>query len=349
VHLDRLNDVVAHSLARAGLDTRRSVFDVRAEARGADVALTGRTTEPGEADGLIAPAAELLGNDGRVIDEIVRLPDADDAQAHGLVTAALAPVYSEPRMPAPQVSQVVLGMRLDILERSGVWLRVRTEDAYIGYVHAGFVRLGDRAWAARWERGSVGEPVVSLGADLIDADGGAICRAPWGARLIRYSPLEYGLPDDRRALIRVGEVVDVDRLADWFPLRGESVARTARRWLGTPYLWGGITPSGADCSGFTQAVLWLHGIALPRDSDMQATTGVAIDPGKDFDALRPGDLLFFADGNGVNHVALSLGGSRIVHSALTNGGVAQSNLSGDDDFDRRLRATFTHARRLLPD
>ncbi len=147
-----------------------------------------------------------------------------------------------------------------------------------------------------------------------------------------------------------GEVVDVDRLTDRFPPRGESVARTARRWHGSPYLWGGVTQSGVDCSGFSQAVLWMHGAALPRDSDLQAKVGHAVESGPDFSELYAGDLVFFAeDGERISHVAISLGGSIIIHSALSNGGVEVNDLLGEAEFEVRLRSLFTHARRLLPD
>src|SRR5690606_11637370 len=119
---------------------------------------------------------------------------------------------------------------------------------------------------------------------------------------------------------------------------------------GAPYLWGGVTLNGVDCSGFTQAVMWMHGIALPRDSDLQERTGTGVSLGLDLDELRPGDLLFFAEkGARVSHVAISLGGPLIIHSALGNGGVHSNDLTGDDPLERKLAEMFVSARRLLPD
>src|SRR5690606_4200104 len=120
--------------------------------------------------------------------------------------------------------------------------------------------------------------------------------------------------------------------------------------LGAPYLWGGVTLNGVDCSGFTQAVMWMHGIALPRDSDLQAATRTGIDVGPGLDALHPGDLLSFAEPAArVSHVAISLGGSAIIHSALGNGGVAVNHLDGTLEIERRLAEMFVSARRMLPD
>ena len=329
-------------------DHRAGVFDVAPEQRDDTVALVGQTTDPAAAEDLLARARKLGGE--RVIDEIVRLPDANLGTAvHGLVSAAIAPVYLEPALPAPQISQLVLGMRLDLLARRGEWLRIRGEDGYLGWVHQGYVRLGEHEWAKAWERGSNGEPVVSLGAEMIDGEGRALARLPWGARVVRYAGA-YELPDGSSGTIGSGEVIDVDRLADRFPPRGDSIARTARRWHGTPYLWGGVTLAGADCSGFAQAVMWMHGIALPRDSDLQARVGEEMEPGADFSELRAGDLLFFAEHTArISHVAIALGESQIIHSALGNGGVATNDMTGDLPFEKRLRKLFVHARRLLPD
>ncbi len=168
--------------------------------------------------------------------------------------------------------------------------------------------------------------------------------------MIRDAPRRFRLPDGRHGELGTGELVEADRLADRFPPRGESVVRTARRWTGTPYIWGGVTPAGADCSGFVQSVLWMHGVALPRDSDQQARVGSEADPGADFGTLRAGDLLYFSERPArITHVAISLGGSRIIHSALSNGGVAENDLLGELEAERLLLPLFTGARRVLPD
>jgi hypothetical protein len=329
-------------------DQRSSVFDVTLEERDGAIALVGQTTELAAAEELLTQARALAGT--RVLDEIMRLPDpALGTGVFGLVRAAIAPVYLDPALPAAQISQLVLGMRLDLLARRGDWLRIRGEDGYLGWVHEGYVQLGEREWAKAWERGSSGEPVVSLGAEMIDEEGRALARLPWGARVVR-SAGAYELPDGARGTIGSGEVIDIDRLVDRFPPRGDSIARTARRWHGTPYLWGGVTQAGADCSGFAQAVMWMHGIALPRDSDLQARLGEEVDPTDDFSGLRAGDLLYFAEHSArISHVAIALGGGPIVHSALANGGVATNNMAGELPFEERLRRLFVHARRLLPD
>ncbi|MBR9988692.1 MAG: C40 family peptidase [Gemmatimonadetes bacterium] len=328
-------------------DFRSGVFDVAAETSGTRIVLRGQSTNPHAVDALLT---KLRDQGFAAIDEVLRLPDAAlGASRHALIRSAVAPVYAEPRLPAPQISQLVLGMRVEILSHAFEWSRIRGEDGYIGWVHGGYLQVGDDDWAFAWERGSAGESVVSLGAELVDTDSRILARLPWGARLSRHSGA-YHLPDGRSGDVANGDVVDIDRLGDWFPHRGESVARTARRWQGAPYLWGGVTLNGVDCSGLTQAVLWMHGIALPRDSDLQARAGTGVALDLDFGELRPGDLLFFAEsGARVSHVAFSLGGSTIIHSALGNGGVNINDLTGDAPIERQLAEMFVSARRLLAD
>jgi gamma-D-glutamyl-L-lysine dipeptidyl-peptidase len=266
-----------------------------------------------------------------------------------LVRSAIAPILGEPLLNAAQTSQLVLGMRIEVVGVHGLWIETRSEDGYLGWVHSGYLRTGTDEWAYAWERGTAGEPVVSIGAELLDSEGNVIVRLPWGARLIRRAGA-CQLPDGRSGVIGHGEVVDVDRLADRFPPRADSVARTARRWLGAPYLWGGVTPAGVDCSGFTQAVMWMHGVALPRDSVFQEGKGALLPIDSGLDALRPADLLYFAAaGEPVRHVAISLGGSVIIHAAVTNGGVQIDDLDGSQPLERDLRATLVSARRMLPD
>jgi gamma-D-glutamyl-L-lysine dipeptidyl-peptidase len=348
--MNRFDDTIEAVRKQYRLDYRSSIFDVRVEPRGTQLHVLGATTVPLALNALIDKLAE--SKDKKYIrDYVQRLPEAGKTgESYVLVRAAVAPVYGDPALPAPQISQAVLGTRLDLLTRVGNWCRVRLEDGYLGWVHHGYLQFGDRDWAYAWERGTRGAPAVSLGAELVDEAGRVFSRLPWGARCVRYSQEQYELPDGRRGAIGSGEVVAVDRLADWFPPRGDSVTRTARRWIGAPYLWGGVTTGGVDCSGLVQAVFWLHGIALPRDSDMQSTMGDQVDPGKDFNNLCAGDLLFFSETPArVSHVAISLGGPHIVHSALTNGGVDVNDISGDLELESRLRGVFTRAQRVLPD
>ena len=134
----------------------------------------------------------------------------------------------------------------------------------------------------------------------------------------------------------------------YFEADADLIARRAvELFLGAPYQWGGVTPWGADCSGFVQTMFALHGIQLPRDAWMQGERGRAV--AHDVADLEPGDLLFFFDREDgrPTHVALSLGTDRCVHCSLANGGFGINELDRDDSVARGLRETFRFARRIL--
>lgn len=327
-------------------DLRLAVYEIAAERRDGGVALVGFTSESEAAEALHRRAA-LLDDAVTVQDEVVRLPRLErDGRPHAVLRSATAPLLAEPMVSAPPVSQVVLGQRLLVLREQGRWLQVRCPDGYIGWVHRGYACRMDETEARAWEMGMGGIPVVALGAELAGEDGEVLARLPWGARVVAEGP-EARLPDGLRGTLS-GEWLPATVLRERFPTDAARVARTAEGWLGSPYLWGGITPAGVDCSGLVQACFRMHGVELPRDSDMQARTGTAVDPGPDFAELRAGDLLFFAEEPGrVSHVAISLGGPRVVHSALGNGGVRRNDLTGAGGLEQELRRLFVTARRVV--
>lgn len=326
-------------------DARIEVFQLRTRGDEAAPVAAVETTLPRAA---LAFARQLEDAALDVDLQVTVLPNPMlQPRGEALVRSSVAPVYRRATMNATLLTQYPLGARLTLLNRRGIYWRVRGEDRLIGWVHSGYLIQGELEWALAWERAEGGEPAVSLGAELEDEAGRVFARLPWGARVIQQAGGRILLPDGRTGSLGTGELISADRLWDRFPPRGESVTRTARRWLGVHYLWGGTTPHGADCSGLVQSVYWIHGVALPRDSDMQREVGEEVEPGSDWSGLRPGDLLFFAEQRRVNHVAISLGGSHIIHASASNGGVDLNDLAGDRPLDRRLRQIFVGARRLL--
>ncbi len=103
-----------------------------------------------------------------------------------------------------------------------------------------------------------------------------------------------------------------------------AITATALRLRGVPFVDGGSTPSGFDCSGFTSYVFQQHGVVLPRLAAHQYRVGSAVDP----DAIEVGDLLFFTTGApGASHVALALGSDEFVHAPSERGQVRVERLS----------------------
>jgi len=105
------------------------------------------------------------------------------------------------------------------------------------------------------------------------------------------------------------------------------VLNTADQYVGVRYVWGGSTPKGFDCSGFTKYVFAKNGVTIPRTSREQVRAGDAVP--LDFDAMRPGDILLFAEpGEAISHVAIYVGSGRIIHASSAMGGVNYLDLDG---------------------
>ena len=105
------------------------------------------------------------------------------------------------------------------------------------------------------------------------------------------------------------------------------VLETADRYVGVPYVWGGNTPKGFDCSGFTKYVFAKHGVTIPRTSRDQVRAGNGVP--LDFDWMRPGDILLFAEPDeAISHVAIYVGSGRIIHASSAMGGVNYLDLDG---------------------
>jgi hypothetical protein len=248
--------------------------------------------------------------------------------------AAIAPMLCEPDVKTTQVSQLLHGHIAQVVERNGLWLHVKGADAYTGWIHQGYVVTMPKPAPMLAQTGWNDPRPLSLNCTVRD-EHGATRKLPLGALVTegqeRFGGLAMTLEERRHA----------------FPAAADSITASAMTFFeGTSYEWGGLTPWGCDCSGLVSSSFHLHGVDVPRDAWMQAQTGEPVESLKD---LRPADLLFFsdeADGK-ITHVAISLGGTRVVHLALGRGGYAVDDLSAGDEYTDLLLKRFRFGRRIL--
>ena len=248
--------------------------------------------------------------------------------------AAIAPMLCDPDVKTTQVSQLLHGHIAQVMERNGLWLHVKSADGYAGWIHQGYVVTMPDHVPPLAETGWNDPRPLSLGCTVRD-EHGATRKLPLGALVTegqdRVGGLAMPLEERRHA----------------FPAKADSITASAMTFFeGTSYEWGGVTPWGCDCSGLVSSSFQMHGVKVPRDAWMQATTGQPVASMKD---LRPADLLFFSDDpeGKITHVAISLGGMRVVHLALGRGGYAVDDLEKGDEYSSLLVTRFRFARRIL--
>ncbi|MCB9882317.1 MAG: C40 family peptidase [Planctomycetes bacterium] len=267
-----------------------------------------------------------------------------------VVRVSVAPLRSEPRHGAEQVDQVILGTTLQVLETRSGFARVRTPYDYEGWIPINLTTDRTDANASYWNEHALQRFERSYGVvrSRPDASATPVCDLVLGARmaLVKHGDTwsHVRLPDGREGFVSNAELhaipdgtqPDVDRLV-----------RRALELQGVPYLWGGHSSKGFDCSGFTRTLYALEGVSLLRDARQQVTLGEPIEPTADFANVHAGDLLFFGSKpDRITHVALSLGGPRFVHCA---GDVHVRSLDEQaPDFDRGRRNTLQAVRRIVP-
>lgn len=257
---------------------------------------------------------------------------------HGIIRVAVAPVRDAPSHRAQRVTDWVLGEVVRIIDEADGWALTAGPDGYEGWVPAAPLRRVDAAAAASWAARAV---LFSTGVGV----SGPLRRLPWGARLGRPETEETGVLTPEGRVVSPSQperIVEVPASPGPRKAAVEQVTACALEWLGVPYVWGGRTELGVDCSGFVQALMARVGVALPRDSRDQREAAAEVD------VAEPGDLLFFdPEGRGITHTALSLGGSRILHCASSNGRVAEDDLDLPGPLTERLAGSVVARTRPL--
>ena len=228
------------------------------------------------------------------------------------VRVGVAPVHRRPGADQPLDTQALFGEAITIYERRDGWAWVQlARDQYVGYLP--LECLGDGAVPNATHRVKVGRSFVYARADLKSS---VLDALPLGA-FVGVTGLEAGY-----AALAGGGFVFAGHLRALGDHAPDPVA-VAETLTGVPYLWGGRSSFGLDCSGLVQIAWDLAGINAPRDSDMQAAGfGEPLDPGADLSVLRRGDLVFWK-----GHVGILRDGTTLLHANAHHMQVASEPLA----------------------
>jgi hypothetical protein len=343
-------------------DRRLGVFDIEVIVRGANLKLTGELTDSLVKANLLK-AVKIAAPDFKVEEEIQLLPEPSlGEQRFGIVRVSVANMRRRPNHGSELVNQVLMGSVVSLLKVTKNWYYVQSEDGYLGWMTAGSMFRRSQLQVENWRaadrivyallHGVVYSEMSDKATPISDAVLGNIMRR---LTTIHIGPPRTGqnwvkvvLPDDREGFLPQTALAEPSEIFPQAPSSPQRVVATAQRFLGIPFLRGGNSTHGFDAAGFVQTVFRVNGIRLLRDPDQQARGGELLDIGSRFDELRPVDLLFFGESaQKIDHLALSLGGARVIHARDY---VRLNSLDpGAPDYDSSLRNTFRFARRYLMD
>lgn len=257
-----------------------------------------------------------------------------------VVIVPVANMYSSATENTDVVSQAILGSDVVVLEKRHKWAKVRTSDQYTGWISLRDLRKLGAPYGASGHVVQVESLFANLYRETDVTEHRPLITVPFETHLeaIDDAPgnnqrwLEVRLPDGRMAWIQRS-----DTTRDPKPLTIEQSIELAKRFLGLPYLWGGRSSFGYDCSGFTQMLVRSRGINMPRDADLQAAwDGVQPIDRKD---LRAGDLLFFGQSaDKITHTGMYIGGGDFIHDTTNGHPMVQISHLDDEPWTRILVA-----------
>ena len=351
---DMLSDILKEAKQKFAPDRRTVVFDIQPEPKGKIVVLRGEIHSIALKKDLFAFLA--LHKEFVFEDSIQTLPQPIVGdRTRGVVSVSVANIRSKPDHAAEMATQAILGTPLRILKKEHGWYFVQTPDDYLGWTDDRIEMMTPASfevWTAK-PKAIVTTEITFLHAGD-DPSSEVVGDVVAGGLLALTGETEasFGVefPDGRAAVLpRAMGTPYIEWLARAHPTP-ENILTTARRFFGVPYLWGGTSAKGMDCSGFIKTVFFLNGVVMPRDASQQVDVGEPVDTTGGVD-LKPGDLLFFGfkatpeRRERVTHVAISLGGKRFIHASTD---VRVNSLApADTDYSQHREQMFLRARRVI--
>ena len=338
-------------------DSRTSIYNIESIQNKKSVILRGETNIPEAKDALIN---QLKVAQIAYVDEIKLLPDPTRTKTYGVVNLSVANLRSKPSVSSGLETQALMGMPLKIFKQDGHYYFVQTPEKYIKWMNAGALALMTESEFKTW---SLSPKVIFVGGfgyayAKPDTKSAIITDLLTGNILKKVNTdgdfTKVNLPDGSAAFVLSEKIMNYDDWLDSRNLSSENIEKAAFSYMGAPYVWGGTSGKGMDCSGFTKNVFLQNGIMLPRDASQQVHVGKDIPLDGNLSNLQKGDLLFFGrkatpqKKERVTHVGIYLGDGKFIHTGVDKAKVAiESLFEGTPDFAEKRLQSLLKAKRVI--
>ncbi|MGJ8759844.1 MAG: C40 family peptidase [Polaribacter sp.] len=354
---DELTNIYATLKTTYAPDKRVELFDINFEQVDNQLILEGETTSK-EAFSILLDS--LKNRNVKFTNNVRILPDdVVGLQQYAVARNSVINIRSNPKHSAELGTQGLLGMSVKVLDKKGDFYRIQTPDKYISWVDRGGIQLMNKNEFDTWNDTKKIMFTKNFGYTYIDKskDSQIVSDITLGGLLQYISEdndfYEVKYPDNRIAFLKKNEAVMYNSWLESVVASKENIETAAKTMTGFPYLWGGTSSKGIDCSGFTKMVYLMNGFIIPRDASQQINAGKTVDKDLKFEGLEKGDLMFFgkkatADAKQrVTHVGIWLGNDKMefIHSA---GNVHLSSMNADEaNYDEFNKNRYLGSQRYL--
>jgi gamma-D-glutamyl-L-lysine dipeptidyl-peptidase len=354
-NMTQINSILENVKNNFAPDKRVAIFNVEADYKNGKIVISGETNLT-EASKNLEEQLKSINID--FVNNINILPDSSlGDKKYGIINLSVANIRSKPEHSAELATQGLLGTIVNVLKECNDWYLIQTPDKYISWIDEGGIQLVNINQAENWKK----EDKV-----IIVANNSTLYKDPSCTSeiisdlvlgdLLKLDEMKNGFakvefPDERTGFVKVEDVKEFNKWIVDSVITASSVISSAKRLVGLPYLWGGTSSKGVDCSGFTKTIFFMNGVILPRDASQQVNVGELVNTDSNFESLIPGDLLFFGrkktntEQEKIIHVALYIGNGEYIHSS---GRVRYNSLDvNSEDFNKYRFDSFVKAKRII--
>jgi len=302
-------------------DKRVALFDIKIVEKNNTIKLKGETTELDAKAKLLSKINDL---GIAVEDSIKTLPCKKlGDKIYGLINNSVGNIRSLPKHSAELATQALLGTPVKVFKKKDGFYLIQAPDKYISWIDSDGLKRITHEEYENWVKADKMIYQVEYGfsysapdenservSDLVIGDILEISGDSKDFLKVKY-------PDGRIAFVKKDETANFN---DWlnitYPTR-ENIIATAKLFIGNPYLWGGTSAKGLDCSGFSKTVYFLNGVVLARDASQQVNTGILVDTKNGFENIKMGDLLFFGPPkkDRITHVGIYISDNEFIHES----------------------------------